>query len=103
MNALALRKRLKAAIQRAGEPYTPFGGAPRVAVFSAINRSATLTYVPIEVVNELDRPILMAHAPWDDPTAKGVSLTWRARTLKVQAVMDVRFAGETVARLFVTA
>lgn len=102
MNPFALRKRLKRVIERVGELYVS-GGSSRAGVFVTLPRGTTSTYVDDGLVSDLPRPIHMAYVPWDDPSAVGATLLVNSRSLLVRAAVEVRLAGETVARLLVAA
>ncbi len=106
MNVAALRRRLRRVIERVGETYSvgaTGGGGARPAVFTVLPRGRASTYLPDAAVGGLPRPVLLAYVPHDDPTPVNGALLWRSRALQVRAALDVRVAGETVARLLVAA
>ena len=102
MNVGALRRRLRRTIERVGETYL-VSGVARPAVFAVLPRGRASTYVADAAVAGLPRPIVAAYVPHDDPTPPQAAVVWRDRTLQVRAAVDVRVAGETVARLLVAA
>ena len=102
MNPLTLRKRLKALIERVGEGYVS-GPATRRGVFTVMARGSASTYVPDSDVGTFPRPIYLVYAAWDDPGVIGAGLVRGGRSMQIRAAVDVRLAGEAVARLLVAA
>lgn len=102
LNVGAIRRRIRRAIAKVGETYLA-AGVVRPAVFTVLPRGRASTYMPDAGIAGLPRPIVAAYVPHDDPTGLNAALLWRDRAMQVRAAVDVRIAGETVARLLVAA
>ncbi|RYG23749.1 hypothetical protein EON82_13020 [bacterium] len=91
-----LQARFRTIIGRYGDL---LGTAP--AVIASVTPGRARTYVSDADLDSAVRPIWIAYAGHDHPASEGQTLAWGARSVLVKRTIDVRFGGNTVARLLV--
>lgn len=89
-----LQARFRAIIFRFGED---FGGGR--AVIAPLSPFRAQKYLSDADIATTDRPVWIAYAAYNHPANEGDTITWGARSLVVKRAIDVRFAGNAVARI----
>lgn len=95
-----LPKRFRGVIERVGESMT-IASAITQAIVAPLSASEAADYVNATELEGANRPLQLAYVPFDAAANAEDAVTWQAHPYNVLRAIDLRYQGETFARMLV--